>query len=74
MGYVDPPKDSKDSKFKGAIKTVHRLDRQTSGIVFFGKSEEASNMFRKLMLSNEISKVYYARVKGDFSKCEEMKE
>jgi 23S rRNA-/tRNA-specific pseudouridylate synthase len=31
---------------RGVIRTVHRLDRQTSGIVFFAKSEHASNSFR----------------------------
>ena len=61
-------------KFKG-LKTVHRLDRQTSGIVFFAKNEEASNSFREAMLSNQVSKVYYARVKGDFRKaCEKVVE
>jgi 23S rRNA-/tRNA-specific pseudouridylate synthase len=28
------------------LKSVHRLDRQTSGIVFFAKSEAKSNEFR----------------------------
>ena len=51
------------------LKTVHRLDRQTSGIVFFAKIAQSSNQFREAMLANEISKVYYARVKGDFSKA-----
>lgn len=72
MGYRnhDKKKDP-DNKhgLKGEIKTVHRLDRQTSGIVFFAKCQSASNRFRGLMLENKISKVYYARVGGDFSKC-----
>ena len=67
MNYVDPTEANKDAK--GSIKTVHRLDRQTSGIVFFAKNEAASDRFRKLMLGNQISKVYFARVFGDFSKC-----
>ena len=37
--------------FKNKIKTVHRLDRQTSGIVFFAKNEKASNTFREMLLS-----------------------
>lgn len=61
-------------KYSG-LKTVHRLDRQTSGIVFFAKNEEASNSFREAMLSNQVCKVYYARVKGDFRKaCEKAKK
>lgn len=51
------------------LKTVHRLDRQTSGIVFFAKKEEASNDFREAMVANKVSKVYYARVNGDFRKA-----
>ena len=44
------------------LKTVHRLDRQTSGIVFLAKDQKSSNSFREAMLNNEVSKVYYARV------------
>jgi 23S rRNA-/tRNA-specific pseudouridylate synthase len=51
------------------LGTVHRLDRQTSGIVFFAKKESASNEFREAMIANRVSKVYYARVRGDFSKA-----
>ena len=50
------------------LKTVHRLDRQTSGIIFFAKSEFESNNFREALLSEKVKKVYYARVLGDFSK------
>jgi 23S rRNA-/tRNA-specific pseudouridylate synthase len=53
---------------------VHRLDRQTSGVVFFAKTEKASNTFRKLMIDNKISKVYFARVRGDFSKVDGIKD
>ena len=76
MGYTNAPKDASPSekeKYKGAIKTVHRLDRQTSGIVFFGKNEDASNIFRELMLKNEISKVYFARIRGNFENCKGIK-
>lgn len=75
MGYRDAPENDKANPiYKGAIKTVHRLDRQTSGIVFFAKSDESSNKFRELMEANEISKVYYARVKGNFSECPGLKD
>ena len=57
------------------LKTVHRLDRQTSGIVFFAKSGESSNKFREALQGDKVSKVYYARVQGDFSSiCDENKE
>ena len=73
MGYRDKPEGETEAddkvEYKGAIKTVHRLDRQTSGIVFFAKTEQASNTFRELMLANEVSKAYFARVHGNFSEC-----
>lgn len=50
------------------LKTVHRLDRQTSGIIFFAKQENSSNEFREAMIADQVSKVYYARVLGDFRK------
>ena len=53
MGYIDAPKDDNSNPiYKGALKTVHRLDRQTSGIVFFAKSDVSSNKFRELMERN----------------------
>lgn len=69
-----PPGDTSGREFKGAIKTVHRLDRQTSGVVFFAKTEKASDTFRKLMIDNKIKKTYFARVRGDFSKVQGLKD
>jgi 23S rRNA-/tRNA-specific pseudouridylate synthase len=61
-------------KFKG-LKSVHRLDRQTSGIVFFAKNNVTSNEFREALINDEVSKIYYARVKGNFkSICDEKGE
>ena len=48
------------------MKTVHRLDRQTSGIVFFAKTDAESNSFREALMSDRVRKVYFARVKGNF--------
>jgi 23S rRNA-/tRNA-specific pseudouridylate synthase len=36
------------------LKTVHRLDRQTSGIVFFAKKESSSNDFREALLNCRV--------------------
>ena len=50
MGYREAPENDKtNTTYKGVLKTVHRLDRQTSGIVFFAKTEQSSNKFRELM-------------------------
>ncbi len=51
-----------------SLKPVHRLDTPTSGIVFMAKKDTVAREFSKAMLDNEVSKVYYARVEGDFSK------
>ena len=34
------------------LHTVHRLDRQTSGIVFFAKTHKDANQFREAMVAN----------------------
>jgi 23S rRNA-/tRNA-specific pseudouridylate synthase len=75
MLYINKPAgDTTGRSFKGAVKTVHRLDRQTSGIVFFAKTEKSSNDFRVLMKDNKIKKSYFARVRGDFSKLPQLKD
>lgn len=51
------------------LRSVHRLDRQTSGIVFFAKDETCSNEFREALISNQVQKTYVARVQGDFRKA-----
>ncbi|CDW71183.1 rna pseudouridylate synthase domain-containing protein 2-like [Stylonychia lemnae] len=54
-----------DYNLKG-LKTVHRLDRQTSGIVFFAKNVKATNEFRTALDNDQVQKIYYARVLGNF--------
>jgi tRNA pseudouridine synthase 9 len=48
------------------LNTVHRLDRQTSGILFYAKNEETAREFTRAMTDNLVEKVYYARVVGNF--------
>ena len=54
-----------DHNIKG-LKTVHRLDRQTSGIVFFAKNVKATNEFRTALDNDVVQKIYLARVLGNF--------
>ena len=54
------------------LHIVHRLDRQTSGIVFFAKTKGAKSKFTNLMKEKKIFKIYLARVKSDFSKCQNL--
>ena len=49
------------------IKILHRLDKQTSGIVIFAKNGISAELFRNKLHTDEVQKIYFARVKGDFS-------
>ena len=48
---------------------ANRLDRNTSGIMIFGKTLGALQAFAKLLQSHDLEKKYYALVYGDFQKC-----
>ena len=48
------------------IKILHRLDKQTSGVVIFAKNKESADIFRSKLHTDDIQKIYFARVKGDF--------
>ncbi len=48
----------------GAIYTVHRLDRDTSGIIIFAKTEAVHKYFSKLFEGREIEKYYMGLVHG----------
>ncbi|MCA9379567.1 RluA family pseudouridine synthase [Candidatus Dojkabacteria bacterium] len=52
-----------DSKRSGLI---HRLDKDTSGIVLVGKTNEGLWYYSKLFAERKIEKTYLAVVKGDF--------
>lgn len=52
-----------DSKRSGLI---HRLDKDTSGLVLVGKTNEALWYYSKLFAQREIKKTYLAVVRGDF--------
>ena len=55
------------------IKILHRLDKQTSGIVVFAKNVNAAELFRSKLHTDEVQKIYFARVKGDFNTLYENK-
>jgi len=48
----------------GDIFTVHRLDRETSGIVIFAKKEEAHKQLSQLFEARETIKIYNGFVLG----------
>src|ERR1700694_5590408 len=66
-----PDREGKDVSLKrllqehyGHIFTVHRLDRDTSGIVVFAKTEEAHRQLSQLFEHRETIKIYYGLVLG----------
>ena len=66
-----PDREGKDVSLKqllkqeyGEIFTVHRLDRDTSGIVVFAKNEESHKILSQQFENRETTKIYYGLVLG----------
>ena len=51
----------------GKIFIVHRLDRDTSGLVLFAKNETSHKYLSQLFEKRNIEKIYFGIVKGSFS-------
>ena len=52
------------SKGKFNPYLVHRLDKDTSGIIIFAKNEKAKISISKQFQKRAVKKIYYAAVKG----------
>lgn len=48
-------------------RPVHRIDKDTSGLVIFSKSLPAHRYYSKLFKEHDLVKTYVAKVKGDFN-------
>lgn len=48
----------------GDIYTVHRLDRETSGVICFARTEEAHRVLSLQFEDRSVEKIYYALVEG----------
>lgn len=48
----------------GKVFTVHRLDRDTSGVILFAKNETAHKYFSAVFENRTVSKIYYGFVHG----------
>ena len=66
-----PDREGKDPSLKsmlrekyGNIFTVHRLDRDTSGIIVFAKNEETHKYFSKIFEERSVEKFYQGIVQG----------
>ncbi|HVM88933.1 MAG TPA: RluA family pseudouridine synthase [Puia sp.] len=51
----------------GQIFTVHRLDRETSGLIVFAKNEKTHKYFSKIFEERSVAKIYYGIVSGTIS-------
>lgn len=49
------------------VRPVHRLDKETSGVILFTKNKDSNEFYSKLFENHNIEKTYYAVVKGDFA-------
>ena len=62
-----------EDQLKTKLFAVHRLDRNTEGLVIFAKTEEAKNSLENAIKNHRIKKYYLALVFGKFykqsSKC-----
>lgn len=45
-------------------RVVHRLDKGTSGVMFFPKNKQAATMISKLLKEGKVQKTYWALVSG----------
>ncbi|HOL47827.1 MAG TPA: RluA family pseudouridine synthase [bacterium] len=53
-----------EKKF-GKVFIVHRLDKQTSGIILFARNSESHRFLNILMEKREVNKEYHAIIKGN---------
>ena len=56
------------------LKTIHRLDRLTSGILMFGKTAKKAHEMEQQIRSRSVRKVYVCRVEGEFPDCQKSQE
>ena len=61
-------KDYYESILGYPLYIVHRLDKDTSGLIIFAKSRLAASSISKLFLSNKIHKYYIAKTHKSFNK------
>ncbi|MFH1016889.1 MAG: RluA family pseudouridine synthase [Pseudomonadota bacterium] len=46
------------------LRLVHRLDRETSGVLLLARSAEAARIWGKALMRRKVEKIYVARVQG----------
>jgi len=61
---INKPSGVLTTELNFGVGYVHRLDRDTSGVLVFAKNEEAYNFLRKAFSDREMGKTYLAFVYG----------
>lgn len=57
-------------EYKGHLELVHRLDKETSGVLILAKSQEAKEKMAALFKERSVTKLYLALVDGILAKEE----
>jgi 23S rRNA pseudouridine1911/1915/1917 synthase len=60
------------TKRHGSLWIVHRLDRETSGVVVFARTEEAHRQLSESFAGGRVAKTYFALVDGRVNWVEEI--
>jgi len=55
-------------KGEGRVHVVHRLDRETSGVLVFAKNFEAREALKKQFAAHSVDRVYIAIIEGSLDK------
>lgn len=48
------------------LRTIHRLDRLTSGLLLFGRSPKKARQMEQQIRNRQVQKEYVCRVEGEF--------
>lgn len=48
------------------LRTIHRLDRLTSGLLLFGRSPKKARQMEHQIRNRQVQKEYVCRVEGEF--------
>lgn len=52
-------------EFRKDLISVHRLDKETSGVILFSKNQQYTDYLKNLFQTRQIKKIYYALVVGN---------
>lgn len=57
-----------ENKYKKTVHSIHRLDRETSGVLLLGRNPETANLLTSEFENNRVQKCYFfiARIKDHF--------